>query len=44
VRVKAIAQRFSMVKLPCAESGDKRNIIMWIAGQEITRRGRILEK
>jgi hypothetical protein len=32
-----------MVKLPRAEQGDKRNIIMWIAGQGITRRGRRLQ-
>jgi hypothetical protein len=33
VGVKVTSQRYSMVKLPRAERGDKSNIIMWIAGQ-----------
>ena len=34
---------FSMVKLPRAETGDKRNIIMWNKRQRKTKRGRRLE-
>jgi len=34
---------FSMVKIPHAETGDKRNIIMWNQRQRKTKRGRKLE-
>jgi hypothetical protein len=31
--VKVVARRCAMVKLPRAERGNKRNIIMWTEGQ-----------
>jgi hypothetical protein len=36
--VKGIVQVYSMVKLPSAESGDKRNIIKWSERQEKKRK------
>jgi hypothetical protein len=38
---KVIDQCYSMVKIPCAGPGDKRNIIMWNTGQGNTKRGRL---
>jgi len=35
---KVLAQRYSMVKLPRAERGDKGNVTMWIAGQRRKRK------
>jgi hypothetical protein len=35
--VKVIVQHYSMVKLPCALCGDRRNIIMWMERQETKR-------